>query len=202
VFTGIVETIGIIDAVDAMDKGVRLSINSSMDLSECAVGDSIAVDGCCLTVTVVDGTNFRVEATAETLACTTMGELSPGSRVNLERAMRWGGRIDGHLVQGHVDGTGTIQSMTAIGDATKVEIATSPEMMDFLVEKGSIAIDGISLTINGVGDSGFDLMVIAHTAKVTTLCEKSAGSPVNLETDIIGKYVVKQARRIGAGLQS
>ncbi|HIA03937.1 MAG TPA: riboflavin synthase [Myxococcales bacterium] len=201
-FTGIVEGIGTIAAIESVEKGVRLSIDAPFDLSDCGIGDSIAIDGCCLTATAIDGSVFYVEATAETLACTTMGQLSAGSRVNLERAMCWGGRIDGHLVQGHVDGTGTIQSMNSVGDATELLIAIPAEMTDFLVEKGSIAVDGISLTVNGVNEHGFHVMIIPHTTHSTTLCEKAVGAPVNLETDIIGKYVVKLNRRTSDGSHS
>ena len=161
-FTGIVETVGRVAALEAR-------------------GDSIAVSGACLTVTAVEAAELCFEAVAETLECTALGDLQVGSKVNLERALRAAGRLDGHIVQGHVDGTGRVRSLERAGDDVRLAVDCGPEVAQYLVPKGSVAIDGVSLTVVEAGDAGFDVALIPHTLGVTTLGEKAPGDRVHLE---------------------
>ncbi len=160
------------------------------------IGDSIAVNGCCLTVTAIDGSQLSFEAVPETFEKTSLGDLAPGSHLNLERAMRASARFDGHIVQGHVDGTGRVRSLTREGDDVRLAVDCGPEIGDFLVEKGSVAIDGVSLTIVAVSDEAFDVALIPHTLKATTLGEREPGDRVNLEADVLGKYVKRYLDRV------
>lgn len=188
-FTGIVEEIG---AVKAMDAG-RLTIGASAVVSDVSVGDSIAVNGACLTVTEHDASSFAVDVVPETLRRTNLGALTAGSRVNLERSMPASGRFGGHMVQGHVDGTGVVRSMSADGDALMVAFEASPWVMRYAVEKGFIAVDGTSLTIVHCDNFSFSVTLIPHTQANTVLGDKRVGDSVNLEADIVAKYVERLA---------
>ena len=195
VFTGIIEGQGLIEAVDLIEKGMRLSIRTAMDLSDVRPGDSIAVDGCCLTAVTCDSHSFVADVSHETLTCTTLGvQAKEGNTVNLERALRLGDRMGGHWVQGHVDGVGHLKRRESVGDAENLYFELPAGLDQTLVEKGSVTVDGVSLTVNGVGPNSFHVTMIPHTATVTTLGAKRAGDPVNIETDIIGKYVANQLR--------
>ena len=200
-FTGIIEEIGSVKRVSVGGKSGSIEIAAKKVLDGTKVGDSIAVNGVCLTVTSLGSSSFTADVMAETLRRSSLGSLSVGNGVNLERAMAADGRFGGHLVSGHIDGTGTISKMQKEENAVWVHIQANSEVLNLLVEKGSIAIDGISLTVAGVSDSEFSVSVIPHTAKETTLLSKKAGDTVNLENDIIGKYVQKLlgGRSLGAG---
>ena len=188
-FTGIVEEIG---AVKAMDAG-RLTIGASVVVSDVSVGDSIAVNGACLTVTEHDAASFAVDVVPETLRRTNLGALTAGSRVNLERSMPASGRFGGHMVQGHVDGTGVVRSISADGDALMMAFEASPWVMRYAVEKGFIAVDGTSLTIVHCDNFSFSVTLIPHTQANTVLGDKRVGDSVNLEADIVAKYVERLA---------
>ncbi len=195
-FTGIIETVGRV--AQLRDEGGlrRLRVVAPSIRDGVAIGDSIAVNGACLTVTEFHDDGFSFDAIAETLALTTIGDLNVDSAVNLERAMRADARFDGHIVQGHVDETGTVSNLERKGDDVRLYVACSPEFSELLVEKGSVAIAGVSLTVVGVRSDGFDVALIPHTLAVTTLGELSPGSRVNLEADVLGKYVNRYLRRV------
>ena len=195
-FTRIVEAIGSVAALARRGDLTALVVDAPGVTDGVRIGDSIAVNGCCLTVTAIDGSRLSFEAVLETFEKTSLGDLAPGSHLNLERAMRAGARFDGHIVQGHVDGTGRVRSLTREGDDVRFAVDCGPEIGDFLVEKGSVAIDGVSLTIVGVGDEGFDVALIPHTLKATTLGEREPGDRVNLEADVLGKYVKRYLDRV------
>jgi riboflavin synthase len=192
VFTGLVEDVGKIAALERQTDAVVLRIaTSAIDATQLALGESVAVDGCCLTVTERKPGEFQVLAGPETLARTTVGRFAQGTRVNLERAMLATARFGGHIVAGHVDGLGEIASKTAIGPAVEVVFKASPELLRYVVEKGSICVDGISLTVNRVDGYSFAVGLIPHTLEHTSLGDKQVGAAVNLEVDIVGKYVEK-----------
>lgn len=193
-FTGIVEELGAIRAVRRGAASAVLSIGAAEVLSDLKIGDSVAVNGVCLTVTSLDDGGFTADVMHETLSRSSLGALVPGSRVNLERAMPANGRFGGHIVSGHIDGTGKIASVRPDDNALWYTISAAPEQLRYIVEKGSITIDGISLTVAAVDEVSFSVSLIPHTAAVTTLGKKRAGDIVNLETDIIGKYVEKLLR--------
>jgi len=196
VFTGIVEGLGSLSEMTRTERGVVIAVTTEIDISDCAIGASIAVDGCCLTVVTRHGGRFTCDVSHESLACTTLGSRSVGDRVNLERPVAVGDRLGGHIVQGHVDATGSIAGIRPAGEATDYDFRCPAELTDEIVEKGSITVDGISLTVNAVDPAGgFSVTIIPHTAAVTTLGSKVVGDPVNLETDIVGKYIVALARR-------
>ena len=199
-FTGIVETIGTVIAVKARGGVVQLEIEAGSVVEGVSIGGSVLVNGTCLTVTAIDGDHLRFDAIQETLDRTAVGSLERGSRVNLERAMRADDRLDGHIVQGHVDGTGTVEAFERRGDDVRFVVSCGPEVCEFLVEKGSVTIDGVSLTVAGVQESGFDVALIPHTLEVTTLGEKQTGDQVNLEADVLGKYVKRYLDRISPSL--
>lgn len=188
-FTGIIEEMGTISSIAEGSVSAVITIQASKVLEGSKVGDSIAVNGVCLTVTSIHDKVFSADVMAETLRRSSLGSLSKGSLVNLERAMAADGRFGGHIVSGHIDGTGTIVSMKREDNAVWVTINTKQEILKYIVEKGSIAIDGISLTVAGLGEDTFSVSVIPHTGSETTLLKKSAGDIVNLENDVIGKYV-------------
>ncbi len=188
-FTGIIEEIGTVRRLEKSPLSCRLCIAAKTVLQETRIGDSIAVNGVCLTVTQMGSDFFTADVMPETLHRSSLGSLHSGSGVNLERAMAANGRFGGHIVAGHIDGTGKITTRKPDGNAVVVTIAASPEILRYVVEKGSVAIDGISLTVTHVTMSDFSVSLIPHTAKETTLLTKKAGDVVNLETDIIGKYV-------------
>ncbi len=195
-FTGIIETVGIVKSLEQRGELARLEIDAQEISDGVRIGDSVAVNGGCLTITAFSGGLFEFEAIRETIERTSLGELTAGSRVNLERAMRADSRLDGHIVQGHVDGTGRVRSFERDGSDVRLVIDCDPELADCLVEKGSVAIDGVSLTVVGVEESGFDVALIPHTLTVTTLGELHPGARVNLEVDVLGKYVKRYVERL------
>ena len=190
-FTGIVEEIGTIRSVTKDSKRFVLDIGCSRVLEGTKEGDSIAVNGVCLTVTTLHMGGFTADVMPETAHRSNISRMSGGTRVNLERAMAADGRFGGHIVSGHIDGTGQIESMRREENAVWVTIACADKILDLIVEKGSICIDGISLTVAAVTKRNFSVSVIPHTGEETTLLKKKAGDPVNLENDIVGKYIQK-----------
>lgn len=190
-FTGIIEEIGTVKKISLAGKSGSLEIGAKKVLEGTKIGDSIAVNGVCLTVTSLSSSTFTADIMAETVRRSSLGSLSSGSGVNLERAMAADGRFGGHIVSGHIDGTGKIARLQKEENAVWVHIAAGKEILALIVEKGSIAIDGISLTVASVSDSEFAVSIIPHTASETTLLSKKAGDIVNLENDIVGKYVQK-----------
>jgi riboflavin synthase len=188
-FTGLIECEGIITRADRASGGMRLEVYAPEFGRDMAIGDSIAVDGVCLTVVKFIRGAFLTDVSGETLERSTLGSLKQGSKVNLERALRLSDRLGGHLVSGHVDAMGKIELRQAAGKFTVYQIQAPAEVMTYVVEKGSIAIDGISLTVARVGADGFTVAVIPQTEQMTTLKDKPIGSHVNLEADMIGKYV-------------
>ena len=195
-FTGIVEHVGTVAAIETQGEIVRLVIEAGPVSLGVRIGDSISVSGGCLTVTVAEGEQLHFEAISETMERTALGALRPGSKVNLERALRADARLDGHIVQGHVDGMGRVRDMVREGDDVRLYVDCDEELAEVLVEKGSVAIDGVSLTVVGVGETGFDVALIPHTLQATTLGERRTGDPVNLEADVIGKYVKRYLERM------
>ncbi|AFM41890.1 riboflavin synthase alpha chain [Desulfosporosinus acidiphilus SJ4] len=190
-FTGIVEELGIVRTLRLLPDSGQLTLQGKKVLEGTQVGDSIAVNGVCLTVIHQNQNEFTVDVMAETLAKTNLGELKNGSHVNLERALQLQTRLGGHLVSGHVDGVGSIRRTTPWGIAQLLEISAPSTLLSFILPKGSIAIDGISLTVIDVEDDYFTVSLIPHTFKETTLGIKKIGATVNLETDLIGKYVAR-----------
>jgi riboflavin synthase len=195
-FTGIIETVGIIEGVEPGDDLTRLVVNAEPIVDGVELGDSVAVNGGCLTVTSIRNGRLSFEAVRETMERTSLGDLKVGARVNLERAMRAGDRLDGHIVQGHVDGVGTVRQMVQEGNDVRLQIDCDPELADCVVEKGSIAIDGVSLTVAALSPSGFEVALIPHTLEVTTLCDRQPHDRVNLEADVLGKYVKRYLERM------
>ena len=190
-FTGIIEGLGTIAGVRPSGQGKRLTLQSEFSLQGTRVGDSIAVNGACLTVVQLADRSFEADVSPESLARTTLAEVRTGARVNLERALRLSDRIDGHLVAGHVDGTGVIASRQPAGNAVVVTVAVPEELARQMIIKGSVAVDGVSLTINTLDARSFAVAVIPHTSVLTTIGFKQTGERVNIETDMIGKYVEK-----------
>jgi riboflavin synthase len=188
-FTGIIEALGTIAEVRPVGQGKRLSLDADFILDQTKIGDSISVSGACLTVVGIEGLRFKVDISPESLGKTTFGRAKVGDRVNLERALRLADRIDGHLVSGHIDGMGTIKQKKMIGNSIVVKIEVPEPLTRYMIKKGSVAVDGISLTINNFDRNSFDVSVIPHTAKMTTLGLGKIGDFVNIETDMIGKYV-------------
>lgn len=188
-FTGIIEELGIIRAMDRRTDSIVLTIEAHTVLEGTRIGDSIAVNGVCLTVTSLNDTSFTADVMHETMRRTSFCELRTGSPVNLERAMQVGGRLGGHIVSGHIDGTGHVSRIENDGIARVITISIPKDMAPFIVEKGSITIDGISLTVVSAGSSQFSVSIIPHTMSHTTLMGKHPGAIVNLETDIVGKYI-------------
>lgn len=193
-FTGIIEEVGVVKSIRMGAQSAVITIQAEKVMEDIHVGDSIATNGVCLTVTSFDKNSYSVDVMHETLRRTNLGTLKSGSRVNLERAMAADGRFGGHIVAGHVDDSGTITSMEKDDNAIWITIRTTPAVLKYIVEKGSIAIDGISLTVARVDDKSFAVSVIPHTGANTTLLEKKPGDTVNLETDMVGKYVEKLLR--------
>ena len=190
-FTGLIEEIGTVRRIERGAKGARLTIAADTVLENTKIGDSIATNGVCLTVVALTDDSFSADVMAESLRRSALGSLQSGSPVNLERAMPADGRFGGHIVSGHIDGTGRIAATRRDDNAVWYTVAASPELLRYIVEKGSITIDGISLTVAAVTEDSFSVSVIPHTARSTVLGTKRAGDVVNLETDIIGKYVEK-----------
>ena len=205
-FTGLVETTGEVVALDLLpdQKGLRLVIKAPALAGETAVGDSIAINGCCLTVTGRDGVALCFDAVPETLARTNLGRLTVGAAVNLERPLRLSDRLGGHLVLGHVDAVGEVVAVQPEGNSIRLAIAAPESVRRYLVPKGSIAVDGVSLTVAAVTAAGFEVVIIPHTAAVTTLGRVQPGQAVNLEADVVGKYVERllEPYAHGAGRQA
>jgi riboflavin synthase len=196
-FSGIVEEMGAISILNKSLAGTRLTIIAATIMGDLPIGASVSVNGTCLTVVARTDQDFSVDVSPETLQVTTLGSLASGSPVNLERAMKLNDRIGGHMVSGHVDGIGAIRSRHPDGNAVVLEIEAPKDMLRLCVAKGSITVDGISLTINGVTERSFLVSIIPHTAKVTTLGLKQVGDQVNLESDLIGKYVERLLQERG-----
>ena len=188
IFTGLVADLGTVTAVDAGEAGVRLTVQTQLDLNE---GDSIAVNGVCLTATSLAGNGFTADVMHETLRRSSLGALTAGSRVNLELALRAADRLGGHFVQGHVDGLGTIWDVREEGFSHVVTIGVEPALLRYVIEKGSIAVDGVSLTVSAVGDDWLQVSLIPETLERTLLGEATTGTPVNLEVDVLAKYIEK-----------
>ena len=195
-FTGIIEELGEVVEVRHLEDSAVLAVRGPIVTSDAAWGSSIAVNGVCLTVTGLDGDTFTVDVMAETLRRTSLGALAPGDRVNLERAMAAHDRFGGHLVQGHVDGTGRLLSRTPGDRWEVVAFSCPPEVGRYLVEKGSIAVDGVSLTVFDVGPEGFTVSLIPTTLALTNLGSAAVGTVVNLEADLVGKYIVAHLDRL------
>jgi riboflavin synthase len=190
-FTGIIEEVGMIHAVRDDGHGKSLEIHAEKVLEGTKIGDSIATDGICLTVTALTRNGFTVDVMPETVKRSTVAGMNRGFRVNLERAMRLSDRIGGHLVTGHIDGTGIIKKRSREGGAEVFSISAGKDLLQYMVTKGSVAIDGISLTLISVDSDGFSIGMIPHTQEATTLFEKRAGDSVNIECDLLAKYVEK-----------
>jgi riboflavin synthase len=188
VFTGLVEDIGTVERIDATEDGARLEIATKL-AGELSAGDSVAVNGACLTAADVDGGRFAADVMNQTLECTSLGPLEPGERVNVELPLRLGDRLGGHLVQGHVDGTGDVARVSDDGFARRLTIEAPEELRRFVVERGSVSVDGVSLTVAAVTERGFDVALIPETLERTTLGDASEGTRVNLELDVIARYV-------------
>jgi riboflavin synthase len=188
-FTGLVEDRGILARRDARGVGARLTFRSKLEALE--LGESVSIDGACLTVAAMAQGTFEVDASAETLARTTLGALVIGAEVNLERALRVGDRLGGHLVTGHIDGVGTLLSRADLGESIAMSFSIPHELSKFVAEKGSIAVSGISLTVNKVDGDAFDVVIIPHTLKETTLGDLQSGGRVNLEVDLVARYVAR-----------
>lgn len=201
-FTGLIAEMGDVVSLRRKEPGASLTIRAATLISDAAIGDSIAINGACLTVVNIQGNLLTFDLSDETMRSAGLGELRPGNKVNLEPSLRPDGKLGGHFVTGHVDAAGRIHSKTPSGDAFKLVIKAPSKVTDLLVEKGSVAVDGISLTVVDVSKDSFSIMIIPHTSKVTTIGLKRAGDTVNLEADIIGKYVARflaRGRAEGAG---
>jgi riboflavin synthase len=190
VFTGLVEDLGTVDGVDRSDADLRLTIASSL-APELRAGDSVAVNGVCLTVTHADGRRFGVDVIAETLRASSLDGLRDGAPVNLELPVKVQSRLGGHIVQGHVDGIGVVCEIRPEGDSRVVGIEAEPDVLRYVVHKGSITVDGVSLTVSAVDDERFEVSLIPETLARTTLGRVAAGNPVNLEVDVVAKHVDK-----------
>jgi len=194
-FTGLVVELGDIVSLQKRGKGARLFLDAKDLGREAKIGDSIAINGTCLTVVEIRGTSLAFDISDETLKSSNLGELKVRDRVNLEPALRLNDRLGGHFVTGHIDGVGRIRSKNLEGEVYKIVIETEPSIAEYLVEKGSVAVDGISLTVVDLLRDGFSLVVIPHTANVTTIGLKGVGDKVNVEVDILGKYVSKYLKK-------
>ncbi|MCP4681415.1 MAG: riboflavin synthase [Desulfobacterales bacterium] len=188
-FTGIIEGLGTVKHIRSQGLGKTLTIEADFELDRSKVGDSIAVNGACLTAVSISGKRFEADVAPETLSRTTLERAKIGERVNLERALCFSDRLDGHLVSGHIDGVGSIKKRTNKGNAIIISIGAPESLTHYMILKGSVAVDGISLTINSWSQNSFDVSIIPHTAGLTSVGFKRIGEPVNIETDMIGKYV-------------
>jgi riboflavin synthase len=187
-FTGLVQDIGKVESIDAGNDGARLRIATSLG-SDIALGDSVAVNGVCLTATAADPDGFETEAMNHTLDVTALGDVEPGARVNLELAMQASDRLGGHIVQGHADGIGTVAAVSEDGFARRIRVSLAPDLLRYAVDKGSITLSGVSLTIAGLGDEWVEVSLIPETLERTNLGELTPGSKLNVECDIVAKYV-------------
>lgn len=188
-FTGLIEEIGIVQSIRINGESAAISIAANSITKNLKVGDSVNTNGACLTVTSFSSSEFTVDAVAETMRRTNLSNLKSGDKVNLERALQLSDRLGGHMVSGHIDGIGTIVQIGAEGNAQIVTIETIPEIIKYIIEKGSIAIDGISLTVMDVAKTRFKVAIIPHTSNQTTLISKKQGNTINLECDMVGKYI-------------
>lgn len=195
-FTGIVEHLGTVLTVDEVPRGRTFQVDTGPLAADVAVGDSIAVNGVCLTAVAVSTPAVTFQVMGETLDRTSIGQLGAGDVVNLERPMAAAGRFDGHIVQGHIDGVGTVRSVDADGEGSRMWVDVPADLMRYIVEKGSVTLDGVSLTVAGVDETGLEVALIPHTLAVTTLGRRRPGEKVNLEVDVLAKYV---ERLLGAG---
>jgi riboflavin synthase len=191
-FTGIIEDLARVKTVSKTKQGAVLSVESKICAHETKIGDSISIDGVCLTAIDVNKAILRFQISSETLERSGLGRLKSGDKVNMERALRQDSRLSGHFVTGHIDDMGSIIAKKRIGEFVEIEIGLPEYLMVYLAEKGSVAIDGISLTVNKLKDKGFSVFLIPHTLSVTTLGCKNIGDPVNIETDILAKYIQRQ----------
>lgn len=197
-FTGIVQGVGRIASIESCGGRVDLEVEVPGGFgTDIAIGDSVSVDGCCLTVTSRAEDRIAFQAVPETLSRTSLRDRSQGDALNLERALRADGRLDGHIVQGHVDGVGTVEHIELAGDDVRIRIACAPELSRLLVQKGSVAVDGVSLTVVDPDRGGFSIALIPHTLRETTLGRRRVGDRVNLEVDVLGKYVAAYLERRG-----
>lgn len=187
-FTGLIEDVGVVEAVERTDDGARLRVSTRL-APEIAEGDSVAVDGCCLTATAVSDSAFETEAMNQTLAVTALGDLDQGARVNLELAMKASDRLGGHIVQGHVDGVGTVLSTEPDGFARRLRVELPPELSCYAIDKGSIALSGVSLTIADLGDAWAEVSLIPETLERTNLGDLTPGDRLNVECDVVARYV-------------
>jgi riboflavin synthase len=190
-FTGLTEEKGVVKSVRQGKKSAEITVSAKKVFDDLKTGDSVAVNGVCLTVTSLSGDSFTVDVMAETMRSTNLADITSGSQVNLERALRVGDRLGGHLVSGHIDGTGIVKGFRQEDIATMVTINAEPAVLRYIIHKGSVAVDGISLTVAGVTGDSFTVGIIPHTSGETTLLQKNPGEKVNIECDMIGKYVEK-----------
>ena len=200
-FTGIIEGLGTIAGIRSAGQGKRLTVEADFLLDQTKIGDSISVSGACLTAVKIDGKRFEVDVSPETLQTTTFGQAKIGDRLNIERAMRLSDRIDGHLVSGHIDGTGVIKQKESLSNAVIISVEVGESLAQYMIIKGSVAMDGISLTLNTCESDNFSVSIIPHTAKLTTIGLKNKGDRVNIETDMIGKYVSRFMSGVPGGSQ-
>lgn len=192
-FTGIVTDIGRVDAIAELNQGREFTFATAWDLSDLEVGASVCHSGACLTVTTVGTGSYTAEAWSETLSVTTLGEWKIGDRVNLERSLKIGDELGGHLVSGHVDGVALVVSRSERGDAVHFEVEAPPDLAPFIARKGSVCLDGVSLTVNGVDDKRFFVLIIRHTLEVTTLRDRQPGDRINLEVDRLARYAARHS---------
>jgi riboflavin synthase len=193
-FTGLVEDLGAVADVRATPEGVRLTVRTAL-AADLADGDSIAVDGVCLTATSVNGGSFSADVMAQTLRSSALARLEPGARVNLELPVRAGAPLGGHIVQGHVDGVGAVEALRDDGFARVVTVSAPPELLRYVVEKGSVALNGVSLTVSRLGERSFEVSLIPETVSRTNLGDAGPGTPVNIEVDVLAKYVERLVAR-------
>lgn len=198
-FTGIVEDIGTVASIAPLRAGTALTVATGLPVGDLAIGESIAVAGVCLTVTAKGEGRFTADVSKETLSKSTLGAVRPGAKVNLERSLTLSGRLGGHIVYGHVDGTGVLREIRPLGEARVFHLQADPSIMKFVVYKGAVAVDGVSLTVSAVRQDGFELALIPLTLDRTTLGGARPGDRVNLEVDIVGKYVLSHLERRGEG---
>ncbi len=198
-FTGIIEGLGTVKLLSRAAGGMRMGVKADFPMEKTSVGDSVAVSGTCLTVVDFQKNIFEVDIAPETLSKTTLDQTKVGDRVNLERALSLGDRLGGHLVSGHIDSVGVVEAKRPVANATIFVFGVPEALYRYIIQKGSIAVDGISLTVNACNRTSFEVSIIPHTAEITTMGFKKVGDPVNIETDMIGKYVERLTQHFGKG---